>query len=222
MHVAVWLVRRSDRHSWKHGPEVSGGTKALYQCSGATVGRSFVDTVSGGADLAQCSRGAPEGTKVEAWEGRIFTCTLPTRWEEVIAEGCVVVASAVFLPKKRPGLPAPGPLYRDLFGWARLLHTPSSEGEQVLPALSSGFDLAVRGTYRTAWAVQPRCRCAYSYGGGPTVGSQTGEHSWELLRGLWRTVAPLLEPWCSDREVPTSATRRGSVWEAWRVEAHCL
>ena len=37
------------------------------------MGVSFVDTVVGGAALAQYLRGAPEGTKVEAWEGRIFT-----------------------------------------------------------------------------------------------------------------------------------------------------
>ena len=51
----------------------------------------------------------------------------------------------------------------------------------------------------------PRCRCPYSYGGGPAVGPQTGGCSWELLRGLWRAVAPLMTPWCSERDVPTSA-----------------
>ena len=66
----------------------------------------------------------------------------------------------------------------DSDGLDRLLHSPSSgvwvfqgalQGEQVVPALS-GFDWAVRGTYRTAWAVQPRWRCPYSYGSGPAVG----------------------------------------------------
>ena len=70
-----------------------------------------------------------------------------------------MTVSAVYLPKKRPGLPAPGPPYRFLFGWSRLLYTPSSgvwifrgalRGSQVLLALESGFDWAVRGTYRTA------------------------------------------------------------------------
>ena len=54
----------SDHNSWKHGPHVAGGTKASYQCSEAEVGRTFVDNVSGGADMAQYLRGAPEGTKV--------------------------------------------------------------------------------------------------------------------------------------------------------------
>ena len=93
-------------------------------------------------------------TKVEVSEGQIFTHTLPTRWEEEIAEGCVEIASAVCLPTERPGLPAPRPRFFDLFGRERLLHTSSSEvwvfrcalrEEQVLPAHSSGFDWAVRG-----------------------------------------------------------------------------
>ena len=29
--------------------------------------------------------------------------------------------------------------------------------------------------------------------------------NWEFLRGLWRAVAPLMAPWCTDREVPTCA-----------------
>ena len=114
----------SDHNSWKHGPEASGGTKALNQGSGNMGGRSFVDTAVGGAALAQCLRGVPEGTKVEAWEGRIFTCSRTTTWEVSVAEGCKVTVSAIYLPKKRPGLPAPGPLYRYLFGWSRLLYTP--------------------------------------------------------------------------------------------------
>ena len=187
-----------DRNSWKHGPEVSGGTKALIQCSGTTDRRSFVDTVVGGAALAQYLRGAPEGTKVEAWEGRIFTCSRPVSWDVSVAEGCKVTVSAVYLPKKRPGPPAARPLYRILFGWSRLLYTASSgiwifrgalRGSQVLPALVSCFDWAVRGTYRTAWAVQPCCRCSYSYGNGPAVGPQVSGN-WEFLRGLWRAVAP--------------------------------
>ena len=109
----------SDHHSWKHGPEAFGGTKALKQGSGNMDGRSFADTVLGGAALEQYSRGAPEGTKVEAWEGRIFTCSRPTTWDVSVAEGCIVSVSAVYLPKKRPDLPAAEPLRGILFGWSR-------------------------------------------------------------------------------------------------------
>ena len=174
-------------------------------------GCSFVDTVVGRAALAQYLRGAPEGTKVEAWEGRIFTSSRPVTWDVSVAEGCIVTVSAVYLPKKRTGLPAPGPLCRILFGWSRLLYTSSSgvslfrgalRGSQVLPALASRFDWAVEGTYRTAWAVQPCCRCSYSCGSGPAVLPQASGN-WELLRGLWRAVAPLMAPGCADGEVPT-------------------
>ena len=200
-------------NSWKHGHESAGGTKALNQCSGSTDRLSFVDTALGGAALEQYLRGAPKGTKVEAWEGRIFTCSRPTSWDVSVAEGCKVTVSAVYLPKKRPGPPAAGPLYRILFGWSRLLYTASSgiwifrgalRGSQVLPALASCFDWAVRGTYRTAWAVQPCCRCSYTYGNGPAVGPQVSGN-WEFLRGLWKAVAPLMAPWCADGEMPTCA-----------------
>ena len=66
-----------DRNSWKHGHEAAGGVKVLSQSSGFKDGCSFVDNVLGRAVLALYLRGAPEGTKVEAWEGRIFTCSRP-------------------------------------------------------------------------------------------------------------------------------------------------
>ena len=141
-----------DHNSWKHGSEAAGGTKVLSLSSGFKDRCSFVDTVLGGAALEQYLRGAPKGTKVEAWEGRIFTCSRPVSWDVSVAEGCNVTVSAVYLPKKRPGPPAAEPLYRILFGWSRLLYTASSRiwifrgalrGSQVLPALVSCFDWAV-------------------------------------------------------------------------------
>ena len=67
-----------DHNSWKHGHEAAGETKVLSLSSGSKNGCSFVDTVFGGAALEQYLRGAPKGTKVEAWEGRIFTCLDPS------------------------------------------------------------------------------------------------------------------------------------------------
>ena len=121
--------------------------------------------------------------------------------------------SAVYLPEKRPGPPAAGPLCRILFGWSRLLYTASSgfwifrgalRGSQVMPAIASCFDWVVRGTYRPDWAVQPCCRCSCSYGNGPAVGPEVSGNC-EFLRGLWRAVAPLMAPWCADGEMPTCA-----------------
>ena len=197
-------VVSSGHNSWEHGHETAGGDH----------GRAFLRRYCyRGSGTGTVFTRAPKGTKVEAWEGRIFTCSRPTSWEVSVAEGCKVTVSAVYLPKKRPGPPAAGPLYRILFGWSRLLYTASSgiwifrgalRGSQVLPALASCFDWAVRGTYRTAWAVQPCCRCSYSYGNGPAVGPQVSGN-WEFLRGLWKAVAPLMAPWCADGEMPTCA-----------------
>ena len=109
-------------------------------------------------------------------------------------------------------LPGPREPLRSALGWTPLLYTPSSgvwlflealRGEQLLAALVSSFDWVVRGTYRTAWAVAPRCRCSYAYGRRVAVGPQTGERSCEFLCDLWRAVAPLFSPWCAEWELPT-------------------
>ena len=73
-----------------------------------------------------------------------------------------------------------------------------------MPALASCFDWVVRGSYRTAWAVQSCCRCPCTYGNGPAVGPQVSGN-WEFLRGLWKAAAPLMAPWCADGEMPTCA-----------------
>ena len=67
------------------------------------------------------------------------------------------------------------------------------------------MDWVLRGTYRTAWAVEPRCLCSYAYGRRVAVGPHTGCRSWELLRDLWRAIAPHMAPWCAVGDVPTCA-----------------
>ena len=100
-------------------------------------------------------------------------------------------------------------------GWTPLLRTPSSgvwlfrggalRGEHLLAALVSTVDWVARGTNRTAWAVEPRCLCSYAYGRRVAVGPQTGARSWELLRVLWKAIAPQLTPWCASEDMPTCA-----------------
>ena len=108
----------------------------------------------------------------------------------------------------------PGEPLRTALGWTPLLCTPSSgvwlfrgavRGEQLLAALVSSVDWVPRGTYRTAWAVEPRCLCSYAYGRRVAVGPHTGCRSWELLRDLWRAIAPHMAPWCAIGDVPTCA-----------------
>ena len=115
---------------------------------------------------------------------------------------------------KSPESPRPGEDCRRLQGRTPLLRTQHSggwvlrgalRGEQLLAALVSSVDWVVRGTYRTAWAVTPRCCCPHAYGRRVAVGPQTGERSWELLHDLWKAIAPLMAPWCAEGEVPTCA-----------------
>ena len=71
--------------------------------------------------------------------------------------------------------------------------------------LVCSVDSVVSGTCRTAWSADLRSHCSYAHGSGSAVGPPTGGRSWELLRDLWRAVALLMKPWCSEEEVPTSA-----------------
>ena len=127
----------------------------------------------------------------------------PQKWDFTVVEVCAVTAGKVVRPLgprllSNHGLFCVAPRVRGGMAF------PVRE-EHVPPVLISSVDWAVRGTYRTAWAVAPRCRCPHSYGRGPAVEPQTGRRSWELLRGLWRAVATLMAPWCAPGEVPTSA-----------------
>ena len=135
-------------------------------------------------------------------------------WKRWLARRCEVTVSMLRFPEWLSKLPGPGESFRSALGWTPLLHTPSSgvwlfrgalQGEQILAALVSSVDWVVRGTYRTAWAVAPRCRCSYAYGRRVAVGPQTGERSWEFLCDLWRAIAPLFAPWCAEGEMPTCA-----------------
>ena len=56
-------------------------------------------------------------------------------------------------------------------------------------------------------------------GGGPVIGSHTGERCWPLLAGVWRAIAPLMKPWCAEGDVPAAANlnlyRRRSSHAGW-------
>ena len=103
------------------------------------MGCSFVDTALGGATLEQFLRGAPKGTQVEAWEGRIFTCSRPASWDVSVAEGCKVTVSAVYLPKKRPGPPAARRASLPDFIWLVTVALHCFFGNLDLPRCSEGF-----------------------------------------------------------------------------------
>ena len=182
---------RSHRHR--------GGTKTLRASSGIKVGCRFLENPSGDASLADYLRSAPTSWPVEAWECR--TIVYPRVVKEVcfLAGGCEVVSARLPQSERYPVSPGPGELLRSGLGWTPLLRSPSSgvwlfrgavRGGQLLAAPVSTVDWVVRGSYRTARAVGPRCLCSYAYGRGVAVWPQTGARSWELLQDLWKAIAP--------------------------------
>ena len=49
------------------------------------------------------------------------------------------------------------------------------------------------------------CQCSYLYGHGPAIGPHTGRGCFGHLSRVWRALAPLMSPWCTDGDVPTAA-----------------
>ena len=101
-------------------------------------------------------------------------------------------------------------------GWTQLEKTGESgvcffrgayQGEDFFSSLAVSGDWVKKGSYHTVWSVpgDSLCSCSYAYGHGPAIGSHTGKQCWELLSWLWRTIAPLMKPWCAEGEVPTAA-----------------
>ena len=100
--------------------------------------------------LASYLRWAPEGVHERGVQQRCQCCrsmiTIPSHLDKGKSSGT-----------NWAGQRYSAPLHRG-FGFSGALRG------QPLAALVSSVDWAVRGTYRTAWAVDPRCRCSYSYG----------------------------------------------------------
>ena len=97
------------------------------------------------------------------------------------------------------------------------------EGKNLFSSLDVTGDWEKKGSYHTAWAVpcDSSCTCSYAYGHGPAIGPHTGERCWPLLAGEWRAIAPLMQPWCAEGEVPTAANL--NLYRGWKscVGWHC-
>ena len=98
-----------------------------------------------------------------------------------------------------------------------------SKGRIFFSSLDEAGDWERKGSYHTAWAVpcDSSCTCSYAYGHGPAIGPHTGERCWPLPAGLWRAIAPLMQPWCAEGEVPTAANL--NLYRGWKscVGWHC-
>ena len=95
--------------------------------------------------------------------------------------------------------------------------------EDLFSSLAVAGDWERKGSYHTAWAVpcDSLCSCSYAYGHGPAIGPHTGERCWSLLARVWRAIAPLMQPWCTEGEVPTAANL--NLYRGWKscVGWHC-
>ena len=103
-----------------------------------------------------------------------------------------------------------------MLGWSLLEKTDRSgvwlfrgalQGENLFSSLNAVGGWVKKLSYRTAWSVPcgSSCSCSYAYGQGPAIGSHTGGRCWPLLACVWRAIAPLMQPWCAEGEVPTAA-----------------
>ena len=192
---------------WARGHCLRGGTKCTSTGSRDQVWLSD-------ESKEYFSQQESESLHVEAWAD----AKSPQKGFQV--QGVMARCASVSLPfgfsDLTSVLPGPGSEIRKLLGWTQLEKTGRSgvwffrgayQGEDLFSSLAVSGDWVKKGSYHTAWSVpgDSLCSCSYAYGHGPAIGSHTGKQKWELLSWLWRTIAPLMKPWCAEGEVPTAA-----------------
>ena len=153
-----------------------GGTKTLSTRTLCQVGRSIVEFRPRLRSWRIIFDGRREVWK---WKCRVVTSRWAVSETVDVAGGWEVTVHMMPSAGRSPESPGPGEDCRRLQGRTTLLRTQYSGGwvlqealraKQLLAALVSSVDWVVRGTYRTAWAVTPRCRCPHGYGRGVAVG----------------------------------------------------
>ena len=204
---------------------VFGGIKSMSTSTRTGVRRS---AVYGSAHTQQ----TPLKLHVETWEGLLCNQGPKIFREVEIVPGCAVRVACPSCPDYYPEPPGPGIVIRNMLGWSRLEKTERSgvwvfrgalQGKNLFSSLAVAGDWERKGSYRTAWVVpcDSSCTCSYAYGHGPAIGPHTGERCWPLLAGVWRAIAPLMQPWCAEGEVPTAANL--NLYRGWKscVGWHC-
>ena len=117
-------------------------------------------------------------------------------------------------PRRRGSIRRAGEPLRSWLGWTPLLRTPSS-GVWLFRGALRGEHLPFCACVHSGLGFSghlPHCLggraalslliCVWAEG---SRGPQTGARSWELLRDLWRTIAPHMAPWCAVGDVPKCA-----------------
>ena len=77
--------------------------------------------------------------------------------------------------------------------------------DTLLRALSEFLTWSRKSSYLTSWLVSlvHSCACSCSCGSNPAVRPQTGDKGWSFVKRVWKTIAPLLRPWCNEGEGPS-------------------
>ena len=173
---------------------------------------------------------APLKLHEETWEGLLWKQEIFRKVE--IVPGCFVKVACPSCPDYSSGPPGPDRVIRNMLGWSQLDKTARSgvwlfrgalQGENLFSLLIAAGDWETKLSYRTAWPVpcDSSCTCSYAYGRGPAIGPHTGKRCWPLLAGVWRAIAPLMQPWCAEGEVLTAANL--NLYRGWKscVGWHC-
>ena len=204
---------------------VPGRTKSLSTSARTGVRRSVV------YESAHTQQ-TPLKLHAETWEG-LLRNQCPTIFREMeIGSGCAVRVACPSCPDYSLEPPGPGRIIWNMLGWSLLEKTERSgvwvfrgalQGKNLFSSLAVAGDWERKGSYHTAWAVPSgsSCSCSYAYGHGPAIGPHTGERCWPLPAGVWRAIAPLMQPWCAEGEVPTAANL--NLYRGWKscVGWHC-
>ena len=209
VHENSWGALGHKNSCSSHAAGVRGGTKAPSTSSRVRVRRSAVEKLAS-------PQQTPSKLHVEVWEGLLSNQGMRFSQEEEIVLVCVVSGARPSCLYDSPEPPGPGRIIRNLLGWSQLEKTVGSgvwllrgalRGENLFSSLCAAGDWVRKGSYHTAWAVPigSSCTCSFAYGQGPAIGPHTGERCWPLLAGVWRVIAPLMQPWCAEGEVPNAA-----------------
>ena len=168
----------------------------------------------------------------ETWAALLQHQGLRISQDVEIVPGCAVRVARPSRLDYYPEPAGPGIVIRNMLGWSQLEKTAMSgvwlfgsafQGENLFSLLDAAGDWERKGSHRTAWAVpcNSSCFCSCAYGHGPAIGPHTGERCWPLLAGVWRAIAPLTKPWCTEGDLPTAANL--NLYRGWIscVGWHC-
>ena len=151
----------------------------------------------------------PESLHVETWAGS-QACPLQGFQVRDFSAGCASVSFPFCCSDLTSVLPGPGSEIRKQLGWMQMEKTDRS-GVWFFRGAFQGMDLfsslAVSGVLVLM--------CVWAW---PSYRAHTGKRCWVLLSCLWRTIAPLMKPWCAEGDVPTAANRRGNSRVNWHSD----